>query len=120
MPVCLHALPHLNTNRKHYRAGSRFPTEQSQVSPGGELVELNRGAHSDGKTYMARALLSTELKLNLPLFLIKHHSMKACRDVEVQVHAFLTSEVEGGGWSASFPGRVVRLEISAGSRTPNF
>jgi len=53
-----------------YRAGSMFPTEQSQVSPGGELDELNRGAHSDGKTDMARSLLSKELKLNLPPFLI--------------------------------------------------
>jgi hypothetical protein len=83
-----------------YRAGSRFPTEQSQVSPGGELVELNRVAHSDGKTDMVRALPSTELKLNLPLFLIKHHSVKAYRVMAVQIHAFLTSEVkEVGGWS---------------------
>ena len=102
-----------------YRAGSRFPTEQSQVSPGGELVELNRGAHSDGQTDVARALLSRELKLNLPLFLIKHRSTKAYRDVEVQIHAFLTSEVEVGGWSALLPGWVVRLKIPAGNRTPN-
>jgi hypothetical protein len=34
-----------------YRAGSRFPTEQPQVSPGGELVELNSGAHSDGISF---------------------------------------------------------------------
>jgi len=68
---------------------------------------------------MVRALLSMELKLNLPLFLIKHRSIKAYRDVEVQVHAFLTSEVEGGGWSATLPGWMVRLEIPAESRTPN-
>lgn len=102
-----------------YRTGSRFPTEQSEVSPSGELVELNRGAHSDGQTDMARALLSTELKLNMSLFLIKYHSMKAYRDVEVQIHAFLTSEVEVRGWSALLPGWVVRLEIPAGDRTPN-
>lgn len=102
-----------------YRAGSRFPTEQSQVSPGGELVELNRGAYNDGKTDMARALLFTELRLNVSPFLIKRHSMKAWRDVEVQIHAFFTSEVEIGGWSSSLPGWVVRLEIPAGNRTPN-
>jgi hypothetical protein len=55
-----------------YRAGSRLPTEHSQVSPGSELVALNRGVHSDEKTSIARALLSTEVKLNLSLFLIKH------------------------------------------------
>lgn len=102
-----------------YRAGSRFPTEQSQVSPGGELVELNRGSQSDGKTDMARALLSTELKLNLPLFVINHQSIKSFKDVDVQIHAFLTSEVGGDGWSASLPGWVVRLEFPAGNRTPN-
>lgn len=80
-----------------YTAGSRFPTEQSQVSPGGLLVELNRGAHSDGRTDMPRGLLSTELKLNLSLFLVKHHSMKAYRDAEVQIHAFLTLEKEVRG-----------------------
>lgn len=47
---------------------------------------------------MARALLSTELNLNLSLFLIKHYSMKAYRDVEVQIHAFLALEVDVRGW----------------------
>lgn len=47
---------------------------------------------------MARALLSTELNLNLSLFLIKHYSMKPYRDVEVQIHAFLALEVDVRGW----------------------
>ena len=43
-----------------YRAGSRFPTEQSQVSPGGELVALNKGEHSDGKACSVLCYLRSE------------------------------------------------------------
>jgi hypothetical protein len=101
-----------------YRAGSRLPTEQPQVSSCGDLVALNRGVHSDENTSVAPALLSTEVKLNLLLFLIKHPSMKAYRDVEVELHALLTLEVDGRGWLASVPSWVGRLDITARNRAP--
>jgi len=37
--------------------------------------------------------------------LIKHHTMKTCGGMEVQLHEFLTSALDGGDWSASPPGR---------------
>jgi hypothetical protein len=40
-----------------------------------------------------------KVTLKLSLVLIKHHSMKYV-GVEVQLHSFLTSEPDGGEWSA--------------------
>jgi hypothetical protein len=36
-------------------------------------------------------------------YLIKHHSLKTYWVVEVNLHAFLTSILDGGEWSASRP-----------------
>jgi hypothetical protein len=48
------------------------------------------------------------------LCLTKHHAMKTYWEVELQLHAFLTSALEGGGeWSASRPCR-----FTPGERTP--
>jgi len=38
--------------------------------------------------------------------------MKTCRGVEVYLHAFLTSMLDGGDWSASPTGRLTPGEIS--------
>jgi hypothetical protein len=46
-----------------------------------------------------------KVKVKLSLCLSKYHSMKMCLGVEVQLHAFLTSELDGDEWSASRPGR---------------
>jgi hypothetical protein len=39
------------------------------------------------------------------LFLTEYHSMKAYWGVELEFHAFLTSALAGGEWSASYPSR---------------
>jgi hypothetical protein len=36
------------------------------------------------------------VKLSLCFFLTEHHAMKVCWGVEVQLHAFLTSAMDGG------------------------
>jgi hypothetical protein len=49
-------------------------------------------------------------KVKLSLCLTKHHAMKTYWGVEVQLHAFLTSALDGGEWSASRPGRFTPRE----------
>jgi hypothetical protein len=48
--------------------------------------------------------------VKLSLYLTKHHSMKAYWGVAVQFHAFLTSALDGGEWSASGTGRFISRE----------
>jgi hypothetical protein len=48
------------------------------------------------------------VKAKFPLCLIKHHAMRTCRGVEIQLHAFLTSALVRGEWPALPPGRSPR------------
>jgi hypothetical protein len=48
--------------------------------------------------------------VNLSLCLTKHYAIKTYWGVEVQLHAFLTSAIDGGVWSASHPGRFTPKE----------
>jgi hypothetical protein len=45
--------------------------------------------------------------IKLSLCLIKHHAIKIYVEVEVWLHAFLTSVLDGGDWSASHPGSFI-------------
>jgi hypothetical protein len=42
--------------------------------------------------------------------------MKAYWGVDVQLHAFLTSTLDGGEWSASHPGRLTPRERAPGTQ----
>jgi hypothetical protein len=53
--------------------------------------------------------------VKLSLHLTKHHTMKTYCGVEVQIHAFLTSALDGGEWSASQPGHFNRRERAHGT-----
>jgi hypothetical protein len=50
-------------------------------------------------------LNSWRWKVKLSLCLTKHHAMKTYWGMEVQLHAFLTSALDGSEWSASRPDR---------------
>jgi len=47
--------------------------------------------------------------------LIKHHTTKTYRGVEVQLFASLTSALDGSEWSASRPGRFNARERAPGT-----
>jgi hypothetical protein len=47
------------------------------------------------------------------LVLTKHHVIKMCGGVEVMLHTFLSSALDGGEWPVSHPGRFTH-----GERTP--
>jgi len=49
----------------------------------------------------------SELIGKVYLCLTKHNSMKTCDRMELQLHAFLTSALSGGEWSASRSGIFV-------------
>jgi hypothetical protein len=49
-----------------------------------------------------------KVKLQLSLYVTKHHTMNILWGEEVQLHAYLTSAVNGGEWSASRTGRFSR------------
>jgi hypothetical protein len=51
----------------------------------------------------------------LSLCLTKYHAMKTIGGVEVQLHAFLTSALDGGEWSASHPGCFTPGERAPGT-----
>jgi hypothetical protein len=46
------------------------------------------------------------VKVELFLRLTKHHAMKTYWGVEIGLHAFWTSALDGDEWSASQPGRL--------------
>jgi hypothetical protein len=50
------------------------------------------------------------LKVKSLCFLTQHHARKAYWGVEVQLHAFFDSALDGGEWSASRPGRYTPRE----------
>jgi hypothetical protein len=45
--------------------------------------------------------IRVKVKVTMSLFLTTHHNMKTCRRVEVQLHTFLTSALDGSEWLAS-------------------
>jgi hypothetical protein len=53
------------------------------------------------------------VKLKLSLYLTTYHAVEAYWGVEVQLHSFLTSALDGGEWSDSRTGRS-----TTGERTP--
>jgi len=48
--------------------------------------------------------IKVNVKLSLCFFLTKHHTMKEYCGVEEDLHAFLTSTLNGGEWPDSRPG----------------
>jgi hypothetical protein len=55
-----------------------------------------------------------KVKVKLSLRLTKHHAMKTYWGVEVQLHACLTSALDGDEWSASRPGRLTPRKRAPG------
>jgi hypothetical protein len=58
---------------------------------------------------------ASKVKVMLSLCLTKPHAMKTHWGVEIQLHGFLTSNLEGGEWSASRPGRFIPRERAPGA-----
>jgi hypothetical protein len=63
----------------------------------------------------ARVCVQVKVKVKLSLCLTMHHEMKTYWGVEVYLHAFLTSALDGGEWSASRPGRFTPKERAPGT-----
>jgi hypothetical protein len=55
------------------------------------------------------------LNVKLSLYWTKYHDMKTYEAVEVQLHVFLTSALDGGEWSTSRPGCFTAGEIDPSS-----
>jgi hypothetical protein len=55
-------------------------------------------------------LVKLKVKVKLSLCLTKNHTMKTYWGVEVELHAFLTSALDGDEWSTSRPGRFTPRE----------
>jgi len=55
------------------------------------------------------------IKIELSLCLFNYHTMKTFEVVEVQLHAFLTSALDGGEWSTSRLGRFTSGERAPGT-----
>jgi hypothetical protein len=47
--------------------------------------------------------------------ILKYHAMKTRGGVEIQLHEFLISALDGGEWSASHPGRFTPGERAPGT-----
>jgi hypothetical protein len=62
-----------------------------------------------------RAIGYSKVKVKLSLCLTKYHAVKVYEGVVVQLHAFLTSAVDGDEWSASRPGRFTLGERTSGT-----
>jgi hypothetical protein len=57
-----------------------------------------------------------KVKVKLSLCLIRHQTMKVYWGVDVLLHAFLTSALDGGDWSASNPRRFNPRERAPGTQ----
>jgi hypothetical protein len=57
-----------------------------------------------------RFLELLKVKMQLSMFLTKHHAVKTYWGVEIYLHTFLTPKVCGGEWSASYIGRFTPRE----------
>jgi hypothetical protein len=58
---------------------------------------------------------STQGEITLSQYLISHHPMKMCEEMQLQSHAFLTTGTAGNDWktscsSAYHPKRIVSIE----------
>jgi hypothetical protein len=73
------------------------------------IRKLKTGNSTDCK------LIKGKVKVNLSLCLTKHHAVKTYWEVEVYIHTFLTSSLDGGEWSASRPGRFTPREKAPGT-----
>jgi hypothetical protein len=72
-------------------------------------IRLNNG------TKFGEGVLQVKVKVKKSLCLTKLHTMKTYWGVEVQLHAFLTSALDGGEWSASRSGRFTPREGTPGT-----
>jgi hypothetical protein len=61
-------------------------------------------------------LFKVKAKVKLYLSAIKHSVLKAQGGMEVYIHVLLTATLDGGEWSASYPGRFT---LGGGGRGPS-
>jgi hypothetical protein len=70
----------------------------------------------DQNSLISTLILKVKLKVKFFLCLTKHRAKKTYWRVEVQLHASLTSALNGGEWSASRPGRFIPSERARGTQ----
>jgi hypothetical protein len=79
------------------------------------LVAKPEGKRSLGRQ-KCKWKVKVKVKVKLSLCLTKHHAMKTYWGVEVKLHAFLNSALDGGEWSASRLGHFTPGERTPGTR----
>jgi hypothetical protein len=61
---------------------------------------------------MSSKSIHLRIKVKLSLWLTKYHAMKTYGGMEIQMHVFLTSTLDGGEWLDSRPGRFTPEETA--------
>jgi hypothetical protein len=77
------------------------------------LVSRSWHCYTNGRAAGGRPRTSHEFRVYLKqifFFVIRYSAIKACEVVEVDLRALLISELDGGVWSTSRPGRSILEE----------
>jgi hypothetical protein len=87
------------------------------------MISKNRYMHMDSLTRESSAYGTLHSKrrqkqLKLSLCLIKHNAMETYEGMEVTIHTFTISTLDGGEWSVSHFGHLNPRRTASGTHSP--